>query len=99
MKELHPLINPKSSHYDNSEKTTIEKIEDVLTVEQMIGASFFNVMKYTDRLHHKGQKESDLEKIVTYQRYYDFLINIDVRLLHLKVSDAYKRLGIEWRYR
>ena len=99
MKQLHLLINKKSSHYDNGDKTTIEQIESVLTVEQMIGACIFNIMKYQDRKDHKEQHDSDIEKIKSYDRYKYMLECLDVRFKDVIVSDVYKRLGIEWSYR
>ena len=62
---LHPLINKKSSHYDLNATSAIEELEKQLSVTEMIGFCRANIFKYNYRKNHKGQRESDEEKIHT----------------------------------
>lgn len=96
----HPLINPESKHYKQDGKQSIQDIEDELSVDEMIGACTFNIMKYTLRLDTKGQKEADLKKIQTYQDYKDLLLNMrnNHNCGYLMVSFAYKFCGLEVSY-
>jgi len=67
----HPLLNENSIHYDTNDKPTIYEIEKELTIEEMIGACKFNIMKY--RMRDKGQDVEDNEKITDYIAYRVFL--------------------------
>lgn len=96
---LHPLINPKSSHYDNGKKTAIEELEEELTVQEMIGYCKGNIKKYSYRLEEKGQKESDLIKIQTYEAYLRVLLLIYSGYMALQVKMALTLAGIKFRYR
>ena len=96
----HPLINPESKHYEKDGKQSIQHIEGELTVDEMIGACTFNIMKYTLRLNTKGQKEADLKKIETYQNYKELLLDIknSCHCGYMVVSYAYRFCGIELSY-
>lgn len=96
---LHPLINPKSSHYDNGKKTAIEELEEELTVQEMIGYCKGNIKKYSYRLEEKGQKESDLIKIQTYEAYLRVLKSIYAIHRSFIVKSAFAIAGIKFRYR
>ena len=74
----HPLINKNSKHYDTKEKPAIQLLEEMLSVSAMMGWVEGNIFKYEYRKDHKGQKESDEEKIATFKAYQDVL----KRLLH-----------------
>ena len=70
----HPLLNPESNkHYNSSDKTCIEEMEEIFTVDEMISYCKVNIFKYEFRKDIKGQKESDLKKIETYKNYLKFL--------------------------
>jgi len=96
----HPLINPESNHYKQDGRQSIQDIEEKISVDEMIGACTFNIMKYTMRLDTKGQKKADLVKIKTYQDYKDLLL--DMRNKHdcgyLMVCFAYKFCGVDIRH-
>jgi hypothetical protein len=96
---LHPLINKNSKHYDTGNKTTIEKLEDILTVREMIGACKFNIYKYEDRADFKGQKKEDLEKIKTYVDYLELLLTIDSMSSDFTVKKAFELNGLSFKYR
>ena len=96
-KPLHPLINPNSKHYDREYRSAIEILEERLTINEMIGACKFNIIKYGYRKEAKGQKASDIEKIKTYQDYKQLLENLDERYLNVIVSEAFKYSGLEFR--
>ncbi len=100
MKTLHPLINPKSSHYDNGSITTIEKMEARLSVTEMIGYCKGNVLKYDERKELKGQLESDIEKIKTYKNYLEVLIKFKRDgMSGFLVCDAIKQSRLDFAYR
>ena len=102
---LHPLINPASAgHYSKAGKrTALEEAEGMLTVDQMIGACRFSMIKYAYRKNLKGQRESDIEKMTTYENYLAFLegfkksINWDEDN-YLSVERLYEKYNIVWRY-
>ena len=98
-KPLHPLVNKNSKHYDNGEKTAIERIEEKNTVCQMIGACTYNILKYSYRQDAKGQKVEDIEKIKTFQEYKKLLESIDEKFKDKIVSDVFEYVGLEFRYR
>lgn len=96
----HPLLNPDSKHYAKDGKQSILTIEETLNMNEMIGACTFNIMKYTLRLESKGQKESDLKKIQTYQDYRDLLVGLrqEHSCGHMIVKSAYRFCGLEISY-
>lgn len=101
MKTLHPLINPNSAgHYDNGKLTTIQKIEDRLSVTEMIGACKFNITKYIERRELKGSLEADIEKTETYQRYLGVLLKLQRDGMGgFYVCDALRQGRYEFVYR
>lgn len=101
MKILHPLINEKSAgHYDNGSITTIEKIEQRLSVTEMIGFCKANILKYEERKELKGQLEADIEKIKTYKNYLELLIKLKRSGMQgFLVCDALKQGRHEFVYR
>ncbi len=95
----HPLLNPKATHYDTGEKPAIFEFERETSVEAMVGWCEVNILKYKHRRNHKGQRDSDDEKIETYKAYRNALIP----LLHKgykyqTVSHALELEGIEYAY-
>jgi len=54
------------SHYDNGKLKGIEILRDKLTDEEFEGFLKGNILKYTMRANHKGQKEDDFKKILNY---------------------------------
>ena len=98
--KLHPLINKESSHYDTNETTAIEELEKRLTVTEMIGFCKANIFKYQYRLEDKGQKESDLVKIKTYEDYLELLLRLDDAGYFLDtVAMALDKAMLRFRYR
>ena len=98
--KLHPLINKDSSHYDKGKKSAIEELEKQLTVTEMIGFCKGNIFKYRYRLEDKGQKESDLKKIQTYENYLKLLERLDDAGYFLDtVAMALEKSMIRFRYR
>ena len=100
----HPLIDRKNSpHYDANEgKTAIQKLEDDMTICEMRGFCYGNIQKYKYRLVHKGQAESDLEKIGHFRAYLEALNDLKTMTgiaPHMGVTRAWKLAGIVWRYR
>ena len=70
----HPLIDQNSTHYGIGKQSTIYRIEEELTMHEMIAVCRFNTMKYQDR--DKGQDELDDVKIKKYKAYKVFLETI-----------------------
>jgi len=98
--KLHPLINKESAHYDTGKTSAIEELEKVLTVTEMIGFCKANIFKYQYRLEEKGQKESDIKKIRTYENYLSLLEELsDSGYYDDEVSLALGKAMIEFRYR
>lgn len=98
---LHPLINPNSQHYDAGEKSAIEMMEANYTVLEMISFCKINIFKYEYRKNHKGQLESDLEKITTYRNYLNLLMSCyeEFYIYNPTVKESYIRNGIEIEYK
>ena len=59
--EERELVN-HPAHYTKGSMETIEKIELLLTEEEYIGFLKGNIIKYDDRMNHKGDAENDLRK-------------------------------------
>ena len=98
--KLHPLINKEAAHYDTGKTSAIEELEKVLTVTEMIGFCKANIFKYRYRLEVKGQKESDLTKIKTYENYLEVLLKLDEAGYFMdKVALALEKSMIYFRYR
>lgn len=98
--KLHPLINKNSPHYDTGKTSAIEELEKQLTVTEMIGFCKANIFKYNYRLHDKGQKESDQEKIKTYEDYLSLLQTLyDMDYFDDIVALALDKAMLRFRYR
>ena len=61
MYEEEELVN-HPAHYTQGSMETIEKIELLLTKEEYTGFLKGNIIKYDDRMNHKGDAENDLQK-------------------------------------
>ncbi len=99
----HPLVNAESKHYKADGKpSAIELLENILTLEEMIGLCRGNIFKYEYRKDHKGQAESDQKKIYSYRKYLYFLYflrDIDGQHKEYKnVRAAIDDLGIKIEY-
>ena len=98
--KLHPLINKNSAHYDTGKTSAIEELEKLLTVTEMIGFCKGNIFKYKYRLEEKGQKESDIAKIKTYEAYLKLLEQLDDAGYFMDtVALALEKSMIQFRYR
>ena len=70
----HPLIDGDRTYYINEEgRTTIEEIEEKLTLVEMIGAVKFNIMKYESRRGKKDVDGEEEQKIKRYSQYLEYL--------------------------
>ena len=87
---IHPLLNAASTHYQD-EKSAIELLEETATLGEQIGWCKGNIFKYKYRQDKKGQKESDLIKIKTYEDYLQFLSWCSFKISKdIICKDAYK---------
>lgn len=60
-------------HYANKNPETIDMIRSILTKEEFIGGLKWQILKYRDRAHEKGQLEQDMAKA---KFYYDLLLEV-----------------------
>ena len=106
MKVKHPLIDPKSTHYQG-DKPTIKLIEETLDIFECIGFAKANIIKYSSRMDKKGQAERDGEKIANYEAYLNFLESCkksikqtmqNADLVRMKCVDVYDALDIYLDY-
>ena len=99
---LHKLIDSQSPHYDTEdEKSAIELMEEEITIVEMIGYCKGNIFKYKYRLNKKGQKASDIIKIVKYTNYLKeltLLKHMDGINDSMLTSRAWRLAGITWDY-
>ena len=65
-------------HYANKNPETINMIRAVLTEEEFIGGLKWQILKYRDRAHDKGNYEQDMAKA---KFYYDLLQEVAERRL------------------
>ena len=65
-------------HYANKDPETINMIRAVLTEEEFIGGLKWQILKYRDRAHDKGDYEQDMAKA---KFYYDLLQEVTERRL------------------
>ena len=65
-------------HYANKDPETINMIRAVLTEEEFIGGLKWQILKYRDRAHDKGNYEQDMAKA---RFYYDLLQEVTERRL------------------
>jgi len=73
-KSTHPLLNPKSKHYDQPDgREGIELLEQMFTTEQLKSWALITAMKYRLRIGRKDDGEKELLKIKTYEDYYKYL--------------------------
>ena len=99
----HPLLNKFSLHYsEKGKKSAIQEFEEEHDIFELIAWAKLTIKKYKYRKDKKGQKESDLEKIETYQNYLNLLTKIyddtfgqDVEC---PMEDTYKMAGIVIEY-
>ena len=98
---LHPLINPNSQHYQHDTKSSIEMMEEKYNVLEMIAFCRINIFKYEYRKEHKGQLDSDLEKITTYKNYLNLLLSCyeEFYIYSPTVKQSYSRNGIAIEYK
>ena len=85
----HPLINPRQKHYSQDGKSAIKELEQLLTVDQMIGFCKASIFKYEFRKDLKGQKDSDLVKIETYKNYLKVLETCSYSARSVKLVNEY----------
>lgn len=70
----HPLINPNSAHYQHPDGTeTIEYLEKMFTIEELMIWSKITAMKYRFRIGNKDNVEDEITKIRGYEVYYRYL--------------------------
>lgn len=73
----HPLLNEASPHYEIFDGLEgIRVIEGVLSIDELMAACKFNILKYQLRLGKKGEPlaiRDDLKKIDTYKQYLEYL--------------------------
>ena len=95
----HPLINTSSTHYSQDGKSAIKELEQLLSVDQMIGFARGNLYKYTFRMNHKGQADSDIAKIKTYRDYLAVLETCSYSARSVKlVSEYFLDAKLEFEY-
>lgn len=99
---LHPLINPSSTHYrKDGEKTSIQQMEEEMSIREMIGAMLYNIKKVQYRMGNKDDIEKEVAKLQTYK---DYLMEL-YKLLQQGLSDefsvhrAWELTEITWRYK
>ena len=98
--KMHPLINKDSKHYDTDKKIAIQELEKEISVIEMIGFCKANIFKYNFRQDDKGQKDSDLKKIGTYEKYLELLDNFYMHGHIINtVEDAMLDMKIAYKYR
>jgi len=103
MPKLHPVLTLDENgellnkHYDNGEESTIEKMEKIYSVRDMVGYCRVAIYKYHSR--EKGQNDSDDVKIAAYTRYLDVLNSIESQYNEVTIHNYWNIAGIEWSYR
>lgn len=98
--QLHPLLNPNSTHYENDKEVAIQEMEKDMSVIEMIGYCKGNIRKYEFRKFNKGALEADEEKIRTYEAYMKVLKDMaSLSLENHFVADALKMTKREYAYR
>lgn len=101
--ELHPLINKDHSpHYASTEEPAIQRFERKFTVQKLINWAEISLEKYLDPARkNKGEVDADKTKAETYRNYMFMLKGLVIsnpNLLNMSAENAYKKVGIEWRY-
>ncbi len=96
---LHPLLTDgKNKHYNvqGMERTSLQFLEDKMTVAEMIGACKFNILKYL--LREKGSNIEDAAKSEKYNAYRAELEKSQVKDRGIIVSDYWKLVNVQWDY-
>lgn len=100
--DLHPLMDENSKHYDSKEEPTIKRMENEMTVIEMIGFCKGNIFKYTDRQDFKGQKKKDIHKISHYRAYLMVLLGLITRMtsdpVEATVTQGLKENNLKFKY-
>ena len=74
MSVQHPLKNPDSKHYQMIDGIeSIERIEQMYSVEDLMAWSKITAMKYRLRIGNKDEVNREARKIKTYEAYYKHL--------------------------
>lgn len=98
--KLHPLLTEgKNKHYntDLKERTSLQFLEDQMTVGEMIGFCKGNSLKYL--LREKGADAEDAAKAEKYHAYREELVKCPPEYwLIMKVTDYWKHSKIKWDY-
>ena len=76
--DLEPDMVNHPPHYANKDPETINMIRAVLTEEEFIGGLKWQILKYRDRAHDKGNYEQDMAKA---KFYYNLLQEVVERRL------------------
>ena len=103
MIKLHPVLTLDTDgellnkHYDNGKESTIEGMEKVFSVRDMIGYCKIVVYKYVSR--EKGQNLLDLIKVEAYTRYLTELLKIDEQYHEVTIHNYWNIAKMEWRFR
>lgn len=70
----HPLLNPDSPHYSMVDGIeSIERMEQMYTVEELMVWAKITAMKYRLRIGKKDDVSKESKKIETYEAYYSYL--------------------------
>lgn len=98
--QLHPLLNPNSTHYEDEGRVSIQEMEKEMTVIEMVGYCKGNIFKYEFRKFNKGALEADIEKMRTHEAYMRVLKDMaSLSLDNHFVADALKMTKREFAYR
>ena len=75
MTNEHPLLNEKSRHYSMSDgREAIEILESLFTTDELAAWALITAYKYRLRIGKKDNVEKEVEKILTYEAYYSYLL-------------------------
>ena len=78
MKHRHPILNPDSPHYAMpGGKEAIEHLEAMYQPEELMAWAKITAMKYRLRIGKKDDPIKEIEKIRTYEAYYEYLSSKD----------------------
>lgn len=98
--QLHPLLNPNSTHYEDEGRVSIQEMEKEITVIEMVGYCKGNIFRYEFRKHNKGALEADEVKKKTHEAYIAVLKDMaSLSLGNHFVADALKMTKREFAYR
>lgn len=72
--DKHPLLNPDSTHYQMVDGVeSIERLEQMYSLEEMMIWAKITAMKYRMRIGNKDNAEKEAVKIRGYEKYYKWL--------------------------